>query len=70
MRNENQHFSIDQKLHAMRPYIDLALYNQSIDYRRKVILSFKQQERALQQLKNEFSQPNVTEDYDCILGYN
>ncbi|WP_100914789.1 hypothetical protein [Pseudoalteromonas spongiae] len=70
MRNYNQPFSIDQKLQAMRPYIDLELFNRSIDYRRKVIFSFKEQERALQQLKDEFAEPSVREDYDCVLGYN
>lgn len=70
MHNGKQQFSIDQKLQAMRPFIDLELFNRSIDYRRKVIFSFKQQERMLQQLKDEFAEPCVREDYDCILGYN
>ena len=51
MNNVKQQFSIDQKLQAMRPFIDLELFNRSIDYRRKVIFSFKQQERMLQQGK-------------------
>ncbi|WP_372765791.1 hypothetical protein [Pseudoalteromonas sp.] len=57
MRNAQQQFSIDQKLKAMRPFIDLELFYRSIDYRRKVIFSFKQQERILQQLKEEYAEP-------------
>ena len=70
MNNVKQQFSIDQKLQAMRPFIDLELFNRSIDYRRKVIFIFKQQERMLQQIKDEYAEPSIREDYDCILGYN
>lgn len=70
MNNVKQQFSIDQKLQAMRPFIDLELFNRSIDYRRKVIFSFKQQERMLQQIKDEYAEPSICEDYDCIIGYN
>ena len=73
MQNSKQSFSIDKKLQAMRPFIDVELYYQSIDYRRKVIFSFKQQERMLEQLKQEFSEqeaPKKDDEFDCVLGYN
>lgn len=73
MSKFNNAFSIDKKLQAMSPFIDMALFNQDIDYRRKVVSAFKQQEQQLQQLRDEYTETNdsnYSDDYDCVLGYN
>ncbi len=73
MNNLNPEFTIDKKLKALQPHIDLKLYYNSIDYRRQIIGLFRQHEAALDTLKKEYNKAdadNFDEEYDCVLGYN
>lgn len=64
---------IDNKLVASHPAIDKALFNDSLNYRSRVVHVFEYQERLLDEINSDFGiQKTLLLDSNdkIILGYN